>query len=216
MSIKAVIFDSDGTLFNSGELIIAAYFHVADTHNLPRPSVAAIRSRLAVAMPLEQIFSELFPGENSQLLLATNAQYISNNLVRMTAYDGVEDLLSELHQQGYKLALFTGGTAVIIDVYKHHKLDHLFSTFVHSERITRHKPHPEGIMLAAKECEVPVSETIMVGDSRSDVIAGKSAGCAATIGVTHGNDSREALQLAEADYIIDSLMDLPQILASIK
>ncbi len=213
--ITAVIFDSDGTLFNNFELFVAAYFHVADTYQLARPSAEAIRERLAQSMPLHQIFAELFPGQTVEPLIQANGEFIAANMVQMAAYEGLEDMLGVLGGQ-YKLAVVTGGTRQALEIYKHHNLEHAFTSFVHSERTKNHKPHPEGILLAAQECGVEPSETVMVGDSRNDILAAKAAGCAAAIGVTHGNDSRENLEAAGADYIIDSLMVLPELISSIK
>ena len=215
-TVKAIIFDSDGTLLNAFEFFVGAYVHIAQVHGLPIPDPMELRDKMARAVPLHTILEEIFPGTDVELLLDTNREFVTKNLIDIQGYEGLHEMLASLHGQGYRLGIFTGSDEAVVDIYKHHNIEQLFSSIVHIRRTTQHKPHPEGLLLAAKECGATPAETIMVGDSRNDILAGKNAGCKATIGITHGNDSRENLEAAGADYIIDSLIDLPALIDSIE
>jgi phosphoglycolate phosphatase-like HAD superfamily hydrolase len=81
--------------------------------------------------------------------------------------------------------------------------------------VKRGKPHPEGLDRLLERLSVKPDQTIMVGDAAPDIQAGRAAGVAATIGVTHGFGTHEELQAAGADYLIDSLTALSEIVAAI-
>ncbi len=184
---KAIIFDSDGTLLNSFELFVGTYAYIAQKHGYPIPEATALRAKMAQSLPIHTIFAEFFPGGDMEELLGTNREYITNNLLNIQSYEGLHEMLTGLHNKGYKLGLFTGSDEGVIAMYKQHDLVHLFSSIVHIRRTTNHKPHPEGFLLAAKECGVLPEEAIMVGDSRNDIIAGKNGGCKAAFCITGVN-----------------------------
>jgi phosphoglycolate phosphatase len=81
--------------------------------------------------------------------------------------------------------------------------------------VKRGKPHPEGLDRLLERLSVKPDQTIMVGDAAPDIQAGRAAGAAATIGVTHGFGTRTELQSASADYLLDSLAGLPELVAAI-
>ncbi len=210
MKIEAIVFDADGTLINSAELIFAAYEHVARTHSLAIPTEVAIRKLMG--RPLPEMMRTLFPEGDLEELLQTNNTFVIENAARSNAYEGVLDILKTLHEQGIKLAILTSGSEKVNSFLAYHNIADYFSSVVHSGRVTRHKPEPEGFLLAANECGVNPQHTVMVGDMAVDVLTGKNVNALATIGVTHGFGNRESLEEAGADYIIDSLLELPEIL----
>jgi HAD superfamily hydrolase (TIGR01509 family) len=125
-------------------------------------------------------------------------------------------LLDSLRAQGWKLAVLTGAGRHIGELLKHQGVDGYFVSIVHSERITRSKPDPEGLVLALKECGVSPEHAVLVGDRHFDIEAGKNGGVAATVGITHGFGTRTELKAAGADYIIDSLAELPAVIQKIE
>jgi phosphoglycolate phosphatase-like HAD superfamily hydrolase len=77
------------------------------------------------------------------------------------------------------------------------------------------KPHPDHITSAMLLVCSKSEETIVVGDSVADIVSGKSVG-AVTVGVTTGLNSRQELSEVEADYLIDSVADLPDLIREIR
>jgi HAD superfamily hydrolase (TIGR01509 family) len=209
-TLRAVIFDSDGTLLNSFELIYSAYVHVAETHGLRVPTPEEVQAQLGNSLP--DMFRSLFPGEDTNSLLETNNAYIAANVMKSEAFEGVDELLTELKAMGLKLAILTSGSAKIHSVLKHHKLSEHFTSVVHHERITKPKPSAEGFILAAKECGAKPEESIMVGDMAVDIDTGKNAGALSTIALTHGFGTKESLEEAEPGYIVDSLSAIKPII----
>lgn len=213
--VKCIVFDADGTLLNSRELIVEAYQHIAREHGLPEPSAQDVRDQLAMSLTIPQILENLFPGHDSAELLETNTKFMGARHLEMPAYEGLHDLLRALEAVGLKMAIFTGGGKAIQDILNNHSVSRYFSSVVYADRLAKAKPDPEGFLLAVSESGVLPGEAIMVGDSKNDILSGKNGKALATVGITHGNGSREQLEAAGADYIIDSLSELPDILAII-
>jgi len=202
--VKAIIFDSDGTLFNTFELIVSAYRYVAKTHSIKPPTIPEIQAQLGRSLP--DIMRTFWPDRDVDELLRTNNDFFALNIVRAAGFDGLEELLKTLYIHNLKLAILTSGDGKnTTKLLQYHGFKHYFSSVVSHDRITCPKPDPEGLLLAAKECGASPSETIMVGDSVQDVLAGKNSVVRATIAVTHGYGLASDLQAVKADYIVDSL-----------
>ena len=211
---EAAIFDADGTIFNTKEMIYAAYAHVATTHGLPVPTPEQINAHMG--KPIRDILRGVFPGDiDIEMLYETNGQYVQRNATSVAAFEGLEEILGTLHDKGLKLAILTSGNAKIHALLEHNNLSDLFMSVVHADRVQKPKPDPEGFLLAVHECGVAPDSAVMVGDMSVDIEVGKSALALATIGVTHGFGTRESLESVGADYIIDSLSELPDIVAKI-
>lgn len=209
--IDAVVFDADGTLFNSRELILSAYRHVAREHGLRPPTDQEIGAHLGKG--LRDIYRGLFPehGDHDALVRA-NGVFVAANLRMSTAFEGLAELLESLRADGKRLGLVTGGNAKIHEVLQHHNVEHFFGSIVHSERIVRQKPDPEGFHLALRELDVPPEHAVMVGDMRYDILTGKNGGAQATVGLTHGFGTHDELVVAGADYVVNDLGELQRLL----
>jgi HAD superfamily hydrolase (TIGR01662 family) len=210
---RAVVFDADGTLFDTFELIVSAYRHVAETHNLRVPEPNEVRSQLGKALP--DIFKYFYPDQDIQTLLNTNNTYVAANTMNSKAFSGVHELLRELTNEGITVAILTGGGAKVHNVLKQHKLDQYFTSIVHHERVQNPKPDPEGFLLACTECHVKPGETVMVGDTTFDIETGKNAHALATIAVTYGFGGAEDLERVNADYTANDIFDVKMILSKL-
>lgn len=208
--LKAIIFDADGTLLDSFELIYSAYKYVALEHHLQAPTANEVRNELG--RPLPDIFATFYPEQNISELLETNSRYVAANTMKSKAFDGVEELLSSLKDRGYVLAILTSGGPKIVNILEHHGIDKYFASIVHHERIKHPKPHPEGFFLAAKECGVLPEEAVMVGDTDVDVETAKNANAFSSIAITHGYHSVVRLKESEPDYMVDSLHEIIDLL----
>ena len=79
-----------------------------------------------------------------------------------------------------------------------------------ADNVTHAKPHPEPVLKTMAEMGFGAGETLVVGDMPVDILMGKGAG-ARTCAVTYGNATREELEAAGADVIIDSLNSFPAV-----
>ncbi len=211
-NLELVIFDADGTLFDTFEMIVSAYRHVSMTHGLRVPEPDEIRALLG--SPITDMFKAFYPGENIESLLETNNTYVAANVMKSEAFEGVQELLETLKERGIKLAILTSGLSNIHGVLKEHNLDNYFTSVVHGGRVKYPKPHPEGFLLACSECNVEPRKTVMVGDTPFDINAGKNAGALATIALTHGYGTVKDLTAAKPDYIAKSIFEVGELLSS--
>lgn len=212
-NVEAIIFDADGTLFDSFEVIVAAYTHISTTHGLPIPAPDDVRSRLG--SPLHDMFKAFYPDADIEKLLLTNHDYMSVNITKSKTFEGVQALLDDLTSKGIKLGILTSGTATIVATLEHHNLRHYFSSIVYTERIQKPKPDPEGFLLACHECEVQPEHALMVGDTVFDIETGKNAGALATIAITHGFGNPLDLDSSEPDYTVQNIAELRQLLSKV-
>jgi pyrophosphatase PpaX len=211
--IEAVVFDADGTLFNSFELIVSAYRHVSETHGLPIPEADEIKAQMGMSLP--DIFEYFYPGQDIKTLLHTNNTFVAANALKAEAFEGVRELLDDLTANDIKLAILTSGGATLHKILKRHDLDGYFSSVVHHERVARPKPDPEGFFLACQECDSSPENAVMVGDTVFDIKTGQNAHALATIALTHGYGLAEDLAAARPDYIAHDLSEVNRIIANI-
>ena len=84
---------------------------------------------------------------------------------------------------------------------------------VGSDEVTHHKPHPEPVNVILSALGVPASETLVVGDMPVDILMGAAAGTH-TCAVTYGNASAEELSAAGAEFLIDDMAEVLQLVIS--
>ena len=75
----------------------------------------------------------------------------------------------------------------------------------------KHKPDPEILNYIMNELNIPKEETVIVGDSKTDIVAGKNAGID-TIAVTYGYDKPENLRNLNPTYIVDDFKSLEKVI----
>ena len=210
--LKAILFDLDGTLRDTRELIYSALDHAFTELGLPSPTVeelapyvhhhSFVHKQFAPDVTLED-FEQVYGAKVEQMLPGVQL------------YEQAAETLEQLQAAGYKLAIVTAARSAPQGV-QDHGIDTYLSTLVSARDITKHKPDPEGTKLALERLHVAPEEAIMVGDMPTDTQAGQAAGLLATVGVTHGLGSKEALQAAGTDYIIGSLGELPAVIKKIE
>jgi phosphoglycolate phosphatase len=122
---------------------------------------------------------------------------------------GALALLRELKERGFCLALATNDerrdTEAMIAWLK---MENIFDAMICAGEVTHPKPHPETLLALCRRMSVPPQEAVFIGDSVADMMAGKRAGLALTLGILEGGVTpREDLEKV-ADGVLDSLRDL--------
>jgi phosphoglycolate phosphatase len=113
-------------------------------------------------------------------------------------FDGVAEALRSLKGVGLRLGIATNGSGVAArELMTVHGLEELFEVFVGADMVEEGKPDPEMIILSCEQAGILPSETVYVGDSPADMMAGRAAGCRAVIAVNHLEDE-ELTRLADA------------------
>jgi pyrophosphatase PpaX len=206
-----VLFDLDGTLIDSGAMIIASYRH-------------ATQAVLAREVP-DEVLARFIGGGSILEHMRTIDRDRADELVRvyrehnaplhdeLEAFEGVEDVLATLSAEGRKLGVVTAKRRKTVDLaFGVLPLERYFDAVVTTDMTERHKPHPEPVLHALELLEADPSETAFVGDSPFDVAAGKAAGVF-TVAVAWGNiHPLDRLVEAGADVVVGTPGELLDVL----
>ena len=193
---RIVLFDLDGTLIDSIDLIVDSYLHVFTTHRLPPLTRAQIVE--GIGTPLWTVFGE-FTSDRATIdaWIATYRAYnLAHHDTRVVAFPGVVDMVRAIASAGRRLGLVTSKNhAGALRGLELIGLRSAFEVVVGADDVTHPKPHPEPVLRALELLGGVPGEAVYIGDSHHDLACGNAAG-AATIGVTWGPLPRERL-LAE-------------------
>jgi pyrophosphatase PpaX len=200
-----VLFDLDGTVIDSGAIILASMRHAAETVVGGEWSDGELLQ--AVGGPgLEAQMVALDPTRVDELVSVYRAH---NEPLHDTleCCAGMEDVLAALRDTGHRLGIVTAKRRKTVDLaFARLPIEHLFETVVGGDETPRQKPHPDPLLLALERLDARPEDAAYVGDSPFDMQAAKAAGVAA-IGVSWGR-IHAADKLVDADVVIHSAQEL--------
>ena len=207
--ISAVLFDFDGTLVDTLDHIVQTYTKTLGEYGIATSEAAIVA---VIGKTFSECYEELTNNHHDIKSMMEHHREIQNTpemLDLIKSYDAVHVVLDELSARGVKLGIVTNRTPNSMNtILSMTNLKDYFVVRVTPDDVKVPKPDPEGIMLAAKLLGVPVHECIFVGDTDIDILTGKAAEVAVTIGMTHGYGSNQSLKDANVDALIDSFADL--------
>ena len=216
MPVEAVIFDLDGTLVNTTEIYFRVIDAVLERLGLPPVSREVI---LDAAKDGEFEWERMLPEEkrHDKERLLPQMWAVRDELFpvmlreRTTLIPGADELLKKIHERGPGIGLVTSTPRRNLE-YKWIPLGepgikHFFSAIITADDVEKRKPSPEAFVACAERLGVEAKRCAIVGDTRTDILAGKDAGMI-TIGVLTGFDTHEQLKAKCPDLIVDSVADL--------
>jgi HAD superfamily hydrolase (TIGR01509 family) len=171
---KGIIFDIDGTLTSTNNLIFASFNFIAKKYLGKTLSSEEI---VKLFGPTEDVILKEFCGDNYEKAREEYYKFYSDNHFMADIYPGMKELLNELKLRGVLLSIFTGKgrEAATITLKKLGIYDH-FDLIITGDEVKEHKPSPEGIEMFLKKFGLKKNDVIMVGDSPSDIKAAHAAG----------------------------------------
>ncbi|ASB54796.1 MULTISPECIES: pyrophosphatase PpaX [Bacillus] len=207
--VTAILFDLDGTLIDTNELIIASYLHTLD-HYCPgqfkREDVLPF-----IGPPLYETFSGINAEKCDEMISMYRAFNHEKHDELVTEYETVYETLDELKKAGYQLGIVTTKLRDTVNMgLKLTGIGAFFDTVVTLDDVKHPKPDPEPVRLALSRLGCDPSEAIMVGDNYHDVMAGKNAGTKSA-GVAWTIKGPQALSAYEPDYMLEKMSDLLHI-----
>ncbi|MDR7079989.1 pyrophosphatase PpaX [Neobacillus niacini] len=209
-NINTILFDLDGTLIDTNELIISTYLHTLEKYypgNYAREDVLPF-----LGPTLHEVFGNMDPDRVEEMVLEYRAYNIANHDLMVKEFAGVVETLQILKEKGYKLGIVTTKRHdVALKGIHLMKLDTFFDVVVAYDHVKNVKPDPEPIYFALEQLNSKPEEAMMVGDNYHDVLAGKNAGTK-TAGVAWTIKGREYLAKYEPDYMLENMSDLLTIL----
>lgn len=205
---RLLVFDLDGTLVDSKEDLANAVNVALESFDFPPLPHRVICSYVgdgAAAL----ILRALPPGKTDllpEVLDRFLACYRKHLLDTTRPYPGVVGALRKWSGM-YRMAVLTNkGLAMTEEILSGLSLSGYFFEVRGGDSFGNKKPHPEGLLHLVREAGVGERETVMVGDSRNDVLAGRAAG-AVTCGVTYGLGASDFTE-HPPDFTVDRFPDL--------
>jgi pyrophosphatase PpaX len=211
MRYPTVLFDLDGTLIDSGEIILASFRYATKTV-LAREIPDEV---LAAAVGGSNIYEQMraFDEERADELVRVYREHNEPLHDDLVAFEGIEGVLERLRCEGRRLGIVTAKRRRTVDLaFAMLPLERYFDAVVTAEETKQHKPHPEPVLAALERLGSTPQETAFVGDSPFDMGAGKAAGVF-TIAVSWGKiHPVERLVDAGADAVVHSPEELLDVL----
>ena len=216
MEKKLLIFDVDGTLWDSEKDVFLSFNHTLK--NLDGFEITKEEFQKLAGMPLGKMFEEVLPENKKRLSAeyekAYKKYYIDEEHFAdaTVLFPGVKELMDKFKNEGYYMAVASSKPKRILDkmikVFNLEGFNYVLGT---EESDFRHKPDPQIVNYIMDKLNVTKDESVIIGDSKSDILTGKNAGID-TIAVTYGYDKKENLVNAQPTVIIDKFGELENII----
>ena len=215
MSVRApfstYLFDLDGTLIDSIELIIASFRHTMQTHLGYVP--ADDEWRAGFGRPLRTQLASFADAERGvEPMAATYREYNRTHHDRLVRpYPGIREALATLHARGATLAIVTSKTSDLAwRGLRHCELDGYFEVLIGIDDVTDGKPHPAPVLAALDQVDGNPASTVFIGDSPHDVQAGHAAGVR-TAAVQWGPFESVSFAAQAPHYWLEQPADIPRL-----
>ena len=207
MTKKAIFFDLDGTITDSGEGIMNCATLALEYFGLPVPSREEMR--VFVGPPLDQTFIRFgVPADKTdEAIKVFRSRYTTVGKFENFPYPGVADMLQSLKEQGHRLFVATSKPEVMaIEVLRHFDLDGYFEQIA-GATLDGSRSHKADVITYLLGLTGDVGQTLMVGDTAFDVIGAKAHGIP-TVGVSWGYGKVEDIENAGAAAIVHTMDEL--------
>lgn len=212
MRLSCVLFDLDGTLLDTTELIIGSLTHALQDYvgrPIPRQEIVDLIGR-----PLVEQMRVYAPEEDVPGLSARCLEYYEAHRDREVLYDGALDVLDLCRELGLDVGIVTSkNRREILGVFDRLPLLERVDTYVCSEDTSRPKPFPDPVNLARARLGAPAEQTLFVGDSVYDIRCGKAAGVR-TAAVLWGPNPAAVLEPEDPTFLLPAMDDLRRLLVS--
>ncbi|WP_368654439.1 pyrophosphatase PpaX [Ornithinibacillus sp. 4-3] len=208
MNIQTVLFDLDGTLIDTNELIHASFEYTFATYNysFTREEIMQFNGP-----PLWDTFHQLNPELADKMMETYQVHNHKHHEQYIKVFPNVEETLIGLRELGIKLAVVTAKKRVGAELgLKIAGLDKYFDTIITVDDVEYSKPHPESVLKAMQALDAEAHTTIMVGDNYHDIEAGKNANTL-TAGVAWTLKGKDFLATFKPTYMLEDMKDLLRI-----
>lgn len=210
--INTVIFDFDGTLVNTNDVIVEAWQHtyrLYKGHEMPIEHITkCFGEPLLITMARE--FPDVEPEESAEVY-RSHQKAKADELVKL--FPGIIEMLKAVKDAGYKIGVVTSRTGESTQFYmEKFGISGYFDAIVSCDDTDKHKPDPEPLLLGLEKLGASAKEALMVGDSSFDIRCANNAKVKSVLvdwRIT-GNDDK--LKGCQIDYEIAAPMDMMTVL----
>lgn len=212
---NAILFDFDGTIMNTNDVIIQSWQHTFRmVEGKERPVEEIIRT---FGEPLGVTMSKVLPQISVEEGVEIYRSYHRDNfgeLIRL--FPGMKELLAELKQRRYPLGLVTSRLAgTTYQGMEKYGIKAFFDCVVTADDTTKHKPDPEPVNIALSKLQAGPEGALFIGDSMFDIRCARNAGVKSVlVGWAMAVTEEEKTGPDGPDYIIQRAEDLLDLLPS--
>jgi pyrophosphatase PpaX len=217
--VVSVLFDLDGTVVDTVDLILAAHAHAFRQHLAgPGPPPATIIGNMGRSLAAALGEYAMADGQTEAdrvvaEMLRTYRAFQRDHYERlMRPVDGMDQALTTLTERGYVLGVVTSKVEWMARLtLGHYDLERFFPIGVFHDDTVRHKPEPDPLLEAARRGGFSPARAVYVGDSTHDIRAGRAAGMG-TVAALWGPYEREDLEREGPDALAEAPSDLLALL----
>ena len=208
-SITTLLFDFDGTLLDTNELIIQTFQHVLDKHYPGKYEREDILPFLGPT--LMESFGKVDLAKAEELTAEYRAWNIAHHDELAHEFDGVSETLRLLKAEGMKMAIVSTKRKDMIERgLGLLDVEGVFDVVIGIDDVTNPKPDPEPLVLALEKLGATAEEALMIGDNYHDIEGGKNAGVR-TAAVAWSIKGEAFLQTYQPDYMLHHISDMLKI-----
>lgn len=209
--MRAFLFDLDGTLADTLPIIVQT--SRLALQEMGHDAITDAQIIALIGVPLIET-GEILLGEGQGIAYKDcyHKHFRTLDQSHLRPFTGIPELLQELQERGDKLACVTSKRRQPAErTLAQLGLAVYFPVLITAESAPQHKPQPEPALLALRELGADVEQGVFIGDSVFDIGCGKNAGLV-TCGVTWGAETATGLRQAGADYLVNTVAELRQVL----
>jgi pyrophosphatase PpaX len=210
MAIKYILFDLDGTLIDTNELILRSFEHTLEDYAPGQYTREHVLPHMGE--PLWDQMERFVPGRSPEMVETYRKFNVEQHDHYVREFPHVRDVLKRLHEDGYKMAVVTSKMRLTAQMgWELCGLAPYLDAFVCIEDTDKHKPHPDPVLLGMKLLGANPEETMMIGDSPYDILAGQAAGTM-TVGVKWSLRGEAGLRPYNPDFLVADMLELEAII----
>ena len=204
---KGIIFDVDGTLTFTNQLIFDSFNHITKKYLGRSYSDDEI---IALFGPTEDVILKEMCKEEYESARSDYYTYYKNNHDIAHLYDGIKELIIDIDKEVILLSIFTGkGRTSALITLDELGLTSYFDIIVSGDDVENHKPSPEGIIMFLSKHNLDPKEVLMIGDAPSDIIAANECGVeiASVVWDSYAEDEVQKLNSKNLFHSVNELRD---------
>ena len=214
-NIDTVLFDFDGTVMNTNDVILQSWQHTFRTLRGREEDPEVLLKTFGE--PLETTMKKFFPempvGESIKVYRSFHYDNFGDLI---SVFPGMDDLIAEVKRRGYSLGLVTSRLYnTTMQGLEKYGLKEYFDVIVTANDTTKHKPDPEPVNITLEKLGAKPENSIMLGDTLFDLMCAKNAGVRSVLvswSLALSGKTKEDLGDAAPDYILEKPEDLLEII----
>lgn len=204
---KGIIFDVDGTLTFTNQLIFDSFNHITKKYLGKSYTDEEI---IALFGPTEDVILKEMCKDDYDNARKDYYAYYKDNHDIARLYEGIKELIVDIYNAGILLSIFTGKgrTSALITLDELGLTDY-FDMIVSGDDVENHKPSPEGILMFLNKHNLNPKDVLMIGDAPSDIIAARQCGVeiASVVWDSYAEDEVKKLNSTTVFHSVAELRD---------